>query len=287
MRFVNNLKTTFLLSSLIALCMLVGHFVGGPNGVMMGFVFGGLGAVVSYFFSDKIAIAAMQGREVTYEENPALHRMVEQLAARAGLPKPRLYVCPQPAPNAFATGRNPANAAVAITEGMLRYFPAHEIEGVLAHEIAHIKHRDVLISTIAAVLAGAISQIAYMMMWFGGSRDSQNQSPFAAIGMILSIMLAPIAAMLIQAAISRQREFAADSYGGELCGDPNKLAAALARLQAGNERIPTDTNPAFHAMYIMEPLHAGSLLSMFSTHPPTEQRIALLRQQAEDMRTGR
>ncbi len=287
MRFVNNLKTTFLLSSLIALCMLIGHFIGGTSGVIMGFLFGGLGAVISYFFSDKLAIAAMQGREVAYEDNPTLHQMIERLATRAGLPKPRIYVCPQPAPNAFATGRNPQNAAVAITEGMLRYFPAHEIEGVMAHELAHIKHRDVLISTIAAVLAGAISQIAYMMMWFGGSRDSENQSPLAAVGMILSIVLAPIAAMLIQAAISRQREYAADSYGGELCGDPNKLASALARLQAGNERIPTDTNPAFHAMYIMEPLHAGSLLSLFSTHPPTERRIALLQQQAEDMRTGR
>ncbi|MBK9126456.1 MAG: zinc metalloprotease HtpX [Phycisphaerales bacterium] len=280
MRFVNNFKTTLLLSALIGLCMVIGHFVAGPTGVTFGLLFGGLGAVISYFFSDKIAIAAMQAQEVERHEMPWLHDMVERLAAKAGLPKPRIYVCPQPAPNAFATGRNPQNAAVAITAGMLRGFPQHEIEGVLAHEIAHIKHRDVLISTIAAVLAGAISQIGYMFMFFGSSRDSGHSSPLGAVGALLMIILAPLAALLIQAAISRQREYAADSYGGELCGDPLKLASALARLQAGNERIPTDTNPAFHAMYIMEPLHGGSLMNLFSTHPPTEQRIALLREQA-------
>lgn len=281
MRFMNNFKTAILLSALIGLCMAIGHFVAGPNGMIMGLMFGGLGAVVSYWFSDKIAVAAMGGRELAQDELPWLHDLVEQLARRAGLPKPRIYVCPQPAPNAFATGRNPQNAAVAVTEGLLRHFPEHEIEGVLAHEMAHVKHRDVLISTIAAVLAGAISYAGYMLMWFGGSRNSENQSPLGAVGAIAMVILAPLAAMLIQAAISRQREFAADSYGGELCGDPNKLASALARLHAANERIPTETNPAFYGMYIMEPFHADALMNLFSTHPPTEERIAALRAQAQ------
>ncbi|TWT46135.1 hypothetical protein RAS1_25830 [Phycisphaerae bacterium RAS1] len=283
MRFVNNMKTAMLLGSLMAICMLIGHWVGGPRGVMIGFLFGGLGNLIAYFFSDRIALASMRAQEASRDELPWLHDMVERLAARAGLPKPRVYVCPQPAPNAFATGRSPAHSAVAITVGMLRGFPQHEIEGVMAHEMAHIKHRDVLISTIAAVMAGMISQVAYMMMWFGGGGgDDRRDNPLGAVGMILMLVLAPIAAMLIQAAISRQREFAADSYGGELCGDPRKLATALARLQNGNERVPTDTNPAFHSMYIMEPLHSG-VFGMFSTHPPTEQRIAALERLAREM----
>jgi heat shock protein HtpX len=194
-------------------------------------------------------------------------------------------VCPQPAPNAFATGRNPHNAAVAVTEGLLRHFPTHEIEGVIAHELAHVKHRDVLISCVAAVLAGMISYAGYMLMFFGGgSRDSRSSNPLGAIGAVAMIVLAPLAAVLIQAAISRQREFAADSYGGELCGNPERLAAALARLEAGNERIPTPTNPAFHNLYIVEPFSAGGVASLFATHPPTEKRIAALRAQAARIR---
>lgn len=283
MRFVNNVKTAMLLGSLMGLCMAVGYFVGGQQGLMMGLLFGGLGNIIAYWFSDRIALMAMGARELAPHELPWLHDMVERLAARAGLPKPRVYVCPQPAPNAFATGRNPQNSAVALTEGMLRAFPADEIEGVIAHELAHVKHRDVLISTIAAVLAGMISYAGYMLMFFGGGhgRSNENHSPLAAIGAIAMVVLAPLAALLIQAAISRQREYAADSYGGELCGNPLKLAAALARLQRGNERIPTDTNPAFHNMYIVEPLALGGGLSgLFATHPPVEKRIAALRAQA-------
>jgi len=278
MRWINNAKTAMLLAFLMALCMAIGYFVAGPRGVMFGFLFGGLGNIIAFFFSDKIALTAMRGREVSPDELPRLHAIVERLAERAGLPKPRVYICPQPAPNAFATGRSPQHAAVAVTEGLLRAFPEHEIEGVLAHELAHVKHRDVLISTVAAVMAGIISYAGYMLLFFGGGRGRDN--PLGAIGALAMIILAPIAAMLIQAAISRQREFAADSYGGELCGDPNKLAAALARLHAGNERIPTKTNPAFHNMYIIEPLSGGGVSSLFSTHPDTEQRIAALREQA-------
>lgn len=283
MRWMNNIKTAMLLASLTALTMLIGHLIAGPQGVVMGFVLGLMMNGVAFFFSDRIALAAMGAHEVAPHELPWLHELVERLAARAGLPKPRVYICPQPAPNAFATGRNPANSAVAVTQGMLRNFPADEIEGVLAHELAHIKHRDVLISTMAAVMASAISMMGYMLM-FGGGRDREN--PLGAVGALAMIILAPLAAGLIQAAISRQREFAADSYGGELSGDPNKLAAALARLDAGNQRIPTDTNPAFHNMYIMEPLSAQGVMGLFSTHPPTEERIARLRDQALNQRAG-
>jgi heat shock protein HtpX len=285
MRWLNNFKTVLLLGSLMGLCMAVGYFVGGQQGVVLGFLFGGLGNVISFFFSDKIALAAMGGQEVSREQIPWLFDMVEGLAARAGLPMPRIYICPQPAPNAFATGRSPQHAVVAVTEGMLHGFPPQEIEGVLAHELSHVKHRDMLVTTIAAVLAGIISYAGYMLMFFGGGRrNSENQSPLGAIGAIAMIILAPLAALLIQMAISRQREFAADSAGGELCGDPLKLASALARLEAGNQRIPTNTNPAFHSLYIMEPLAAHGMASLFGTHPPTEERIAALREQAARMR---
>lgn len=284
MRFFNNLKTVVLLGFLMGLCMFVGHLISpGPTGIMFGFLFGGLGNLIAYFFSDKIALMSMRAREVGRDDVPWLFDMVQDLSARAGLPMPRVYVCPQPAPNAFATGRNPRHAAVAVTEGMLRAFPRHEIEGVLAHELAHIRHRDVLISTIAATLAGMISQLAYMFMWFGmgGHSHDRRDNGLGAIGAILMLVLAPLAATLIQLAISRQREFAADSFGGELCGDPLKLAAALHRLHSLNQRIPTDTNPAFHNLYIIEPLSGGGgVLSLFATHPPIEARIARLEAQA-------
>jgi heat shock protein HtpX len=283
MRWLNNVKTAMLLASLVGLCMAIGYFLGGSHGVTIGLTFGLLMNFFAYFFSDKIALLAMGAREIPREEMPWLHDMVERLAARAGLPPPRLYLCPQPAPNAFATGRNPQNAAVAVTAGLLRLLPAHEIEGVVAHELAHIRHRDVLISTIAAVLASAISYAAYMLMFAGGGRDSRD-NPLGAIGAIAMVILAPLAAGLIQAAISRQREYAADSFAGELTGDPLQLAAALARLHTGNEHIPTETNPAFHNMYIVEPLTAGGVAELFSTHPPIEKRIAALREQAARMR---
>lgn len=287
MRWLNNVKTALLLGSLMGLCMAVGYFAtgGSMHGVLMGLLFGSASNVISYFFSDKIALAAMGGQEVSREQLPWLFDMVERLAARAGLPMPRVYVCPQPAPNAFATGRSPQHAVVAVTEGLLRGLPPEEIEGVLAHELSHVNHRDMLITTIAAVLAGLISYAGYMLMFFGGGRrDSENQSPLGAIGAIAMVVLAPLAALLIQMAISRQREFAADSAGGELCGDPLKLASALARLEAGNQRIPTDTNPAFHSLYIMEPLAAHGMASLFGTHPLTGERIAALREQAARMR---
>ncbi|MEW6252141.1 MAG: zinc metalloprotease HtpX [Planctomycetota bacterium] len=284
MRWVNNFKTAMLLAALTALCMAVGYFAGGTNGVLMGFFFGGFMNVIAYFFSDKIALASMRAQEVPREELPWLHDMVERLAARAGIPKPRVYVSPQSAPNAFATGRNPQNAVVAVTAGMLR-FPQHELEGVLAHEIGHVKHRDILIATIAAVMASAISMLGWMLMWGGHGRDREN--PLGAIGALAMVILAPLAAGLLQAAISRQREFAADSYGGELAGDPNRLASALERLAAVNERVPMEAgNPALHSLFIVQPLSGGGMLSLFSTHPPIEQRVAALREQAARLRAG-
>ncbi len=282
MRWLNNVKTAVLLGSLMGLCLAIGYFAAGGSsqGVIVGFLFGVLANGIAFFFSDKIALAAMGARQITREQMPELIEMVERLALRAGLPMPRVYVCPQTAPNAFATGRNPRHAAVAVTAGMLQNFPPHEIEGVIAHELAHVKHRDVLISTIAAVLAGMISMVAYMLMLGGRGRDN----PLGAVGALAMFILAPLAAGLIQAAISRQREFAADSYGGELCGDPLKLASALARLGRANERTPTNTNPAFHNLYIVEPLSGGGITSLFSTHPPLEKRIAALQQQATGMR---
>lgn len=280
-RLVNNAKTAVLLGGLMGLCLLVGYALGGRQGLFVGLLFGGVGNIVSFFFSDKIAMAAMGGRELRRADFPWLFEMVERLTQRAKLPMPRIFLCPQAAPNAFATGRGPSHAAIGVTRGMLE-FPREELEGVLAHELGHVKHRDMLISTIAAVMAGVISYAGYMFMFFGGG-DSRN-NPFGAIGALLMLLLAPLAAGLIKMAISRQREFAADSFGGELSGDPLKLANALARLQNGNNRVPTNTNPAFHGLYIMQPLMRDKLASLFSSHPPTEARIAALRAQAQRMR---
>lgn len=279
----NTFKTAVLLGAMIGLFMAVGYFILGPQGIAIGLAFGGISNLLAYFYSDKIAIAAMGAQEVSPKDIPWLFAMVEDLSSKAGMPMPRIYISPQAAPNAFATGRNPQHAAVAVTEGMLRNFPRDEIEGVLAHELSHVRHRDVLISTIAATLAGIISYVGYIFMFGGGSRDRDN--PFGAIGALLMIVLAPLAAMLIQLAISRSREYAADASGAELCGDPNKLASALARLENGNQRVPTDTPPAFNALYIVEPLSAASIAaSLFSTHPPIEKRIEALHRQAMQMR---
>ncbi len=279
---LNTVKTAMLLASLMAICMLLGHWFLGPHGMLIGLIFGGLGNVIAYFFSDKIALASMGGQEIQRSDLPWLFDMIERLAARAGLPMPRVYICPQPAPNAFATGRSPSHAAVAVTRGLLEQLSPEQIEGVIAHELGHIKHRDMLISTIAAVMAGLISYAGYMVLFFGG-RDRNN--PLGAIGMLLMIILAPIAAALIQAAISRQREFAADAYAGQLSGDPGKLASALAQLEVANKRIPTKTPPAFNNLYIVEPLAPGeTMASWFATHPPVEERIAALRALAQRMR---
>lgn len=284
MRFVNGLKTTLLLGTLMGLCLAVGYFVGGRTGLLYGLIFGGVGNWVAFFFSDKIALAAMGAQPVQRSEVPWLFEMVERLTERDGLPMPRICVSPQAAPNAFATGRNPQHAAVAVTAGMLRNFPRDEIEGVLAHELSHVKHRDVLISTVAATLAGIISYAGFALMFMGGGSDRRD-NPLGAVGAIAMIILAPIAAAFIQMGISRSREYAADASGGRLCGDPLKLARALRRLEAINEHVPMDVNPAFAALCIVEPLSAGAVAkSLMSTHPPIEKRIAALERLAQEMR---
>jgi heat shock protein HtpX len=227
---------------------------------------------VSYWFSDKIVLRMYGAKEVG-PEHP-LHRMVARLAQRAGLPMPRVYVIPDPSPNAFATGRNPSHASVAATEGILQSLSESELEGVMAHELAHVKHRDILISSVAATLAAAIMMVSRSLMFFGGrSDDDEGSNPIAMLAMII---LAPLAAMLIQAAISRSREFSADAGGAQIAGQPHGLANALRKIDAIARRVPLDANPATSHMFIVMPLSGRGLLSMFSTHPPTEQRIAAL-----------
>ncbi len=276
--FTNALKTAALLGLMIGLCLGIGWAVGSTQGMIIGFVFGGGMALVSFFFSDKIALMSVHAQPVSRESAPELYDLTKRLSDRAGIPMPRLYFSPEPAPNAFATGRNPKNGVVCVTAGLMEMMSGRELEGVIAHELSHIKHRDILISTIAAIIAGAISQIAWMMMWFGGgSRDNRDGGPLGAIGAILMIILAPLAAMLIQLAISRSREYAADARAAQLAGGPEGLINALKKLEIGNRRIPMNINPSERHMFIVMPLTAGGgLTELFRTHPPTEKRIAKL-----------
>ena len=273
----NVFKTFLLLAALTALFMFIGDALGGRTGMTFALILALGMNFVAYWFSDKMALAMSGARPVSESEAPELHRMVEELARRAGLPKPRVYIIPQETPNAFATGRNPKHAAVAVTAGILRLLSTEELMGVLSHELAHIKNRDILISSIAAVLAGAISYLANMAQWgflfggFGGSDEDDN--PLGIVGVILMMILAPIAAMLIQMAISRSREFLADATGAKILGNPVPLASALKRLEEWNHRLPMQVNPATAQMYIVNPLAGGSFANLFSTHPPIEERI--------------
>jgi heat shock protein HtpX len=276
-RFWNNTKTVLLLSGLFALILLAGAQF-GQRGLMLAFIFGGLMNVIAFFFSDRIALAAMRGREVDEQSAPDLITMVRRLADNAGLPMPRVYICPQDAPNAFATGRSPRRAAVAVTQGALRLLDYEELEGVMAHELAHVRNRDTLISTVAATIAGALQYIAWTALWFGGS-NRQGGNPLA---MILIMILGPIAAMIIQMAISRSREFVADHDAAVMVGSPRGLMSALAKLDATARRVPlANEMSSQNHMFIVQPLSGGmSLAKLFSTHPPIEQRIARLREMA-------
>lgn len=276
-RFANNMKTVVLLGAIMGLALFIGQFW-GTQGLIIGFVFGGAMNLVAYFFSDKIALASMRAQEVSEEEAPELVRAVRELAMDAGLPMPKVYVCPEQAPNAFATGRNPANSAVAVTEGLLRNMDRRQVRAVLAHEMAHIRHRDILISTVAATVAGAITMLA-RLAWFipMGSSDDEGGNPLAGLFMLI---LAPIAAVMIQMAISRSREYAADDFGGELCGNPEDLANALQRLSSYNEKVPLHANPSHSNMFIVQPLIPGGIGGLFTTHPPIEKRIERLREKA-------
>jgi heat shock protein HtpX len=280
--FFNGLKTAALLGLLMSLCLAMGYAFGRSEGMLIGLFLGGGMSLVSYFFSDKIALMATGAQPVTPEQAPGLYQMTERLAQRAGIPMPRLYISPEQAPNAFATGRNPKNGVVCVTQGLLQMMDEREIEGVVAHELAHIKHRDILISTVAAIIAGVISYAAHMMMWFGGgARDDREGSPLGIVGVLLMMILAPIAAMLIQMAISRSREYAADARGAQLAGGPEGLINALRKLEMANRRIPMHVPPTQNHMFIVMPLSAEGFTSLFRTHPETEKRIAKLLQQLD------
>lgn len=270
----NNAKTALLLGGLMGLFLVVGSFY-GQQGMIIALVFGGITNIVAWFFSDKIALAAMQGREVDERSGGDLYRMVDELRRRAGLPMPRVYICPQDAPNAFATGRSPSKAAVAVTQGALRLLSRPELEGVIGHELAHVKNRDTLTSCIAATVAGVLAFIAQWGLLLGGGNHREGSNPLVVV---LTIILAAVGAAVIKATISRSREFVADADGASIAGSPDGLISALAKLDAYARRIPLiQPNPAQNNLFIIEPFSGNSISNLFATHPPTERRIAALR----------
>jgi heat shock protein HtpX len=276
------IKTLFLLTALTMLLVLGGDAIAGQQGMTFGLIIAVVMNGGAYFFSDKIALRSSGAQPVSREQLPRLYEVMERLVAKAQLPMPKLYVIPQPAPNAFATGRNPSHASVAVTAGLMELMNDDELEGVIAHELSHVRNYDILITSIAATLAGAITWIATMGRWamifggFGGSRDNNRNG--GGLGALLMLIVAPIAALLIQLGISRQREFAADASGARMVGHPYGLASALEKLGAYNKRIPMDVSPATASLFIVAPLSAGQMFSgLFSTHPPLSERIAVLR----------
>jgi heat shock protein HtpX len=272
------MKTALLLGVLTVMFVLVGGAIGGKSGMTIALVMALGMNMVSYWFSDRIVLRMYRAQEVGEEGAPELYSAVRRLAARAGLPMPKVYVMQQDQPNAFATGRNPEHGAVAVTTGIMHILSREELEGVLAHELAHIKHRDILIGTVAASIAGAISYLAHMAQWamiFGGGRDDEEGGGGFA-GMLVMMIVGPIAALLVQLAISRSREYEADRGGAEIAGSPLYLARALGKLQMASERIPMQANPATSHMFIVSPLSGGGFARLFSTHPPMQERIARL-----------
>jgi heat shock protein HtpX len=274
----NGIKTALLLGLMSAVLLALGQWLGGANGLVIAFVFAAIMNFGSYWFSDKIVLSMYRAQQVGPDHQ--LYRIVERLTQRAGLPMPKVYIIPDASPNAFATGRNPSHAAVAATEGILQILSEHELEGVIAHELAHVKHRDILISSVAATMAAAIMMVARMAHFaalFGGygGRDDRDRgsNPIALLAMMI---LAPLAAMLIQMAISRSREFAADAGGASIAGNPYGLADALRKIDAVSKRVPLDANPATAHMFIVKPFSGGGLTSLFSSHPPTDARIRAL-----------
>jgi heat shock protein HtpX len=278
----NALKTTLLLGLLTGFLLFVGQYFGGQNGMILALLFAGVMNFVSYFFSDKIALAMYRAQPVSREDLPRVYQIVERLTQRVGIPMPKIYVIPSDSPNAFATGRSPSHASVAVTQGILNLLNDDEMEGVLAHELGHVRNRDILISSIAATIAGAITLAARMAMWgamFGGygGRDERNRG--GGIGGLFMIILAPIAAMLIQLAVSRSREYAADDTGAHLTGNPNALASALRKLDEYSRRVPLQASPSTAHLFIVQPFLGTSglnLANLFSTHPPIAKRIERL-----------
>jgi heat shock protein HtpX len=278
---MKTIKTTFLLTALTLLLVLGGRAIAGPRGMAFGLIAAVVMNAVAYFFSDKIALRSSHAQPVTREQAPRLYAVMERLAGKAGLPMPKLYVSPQPAPNAFATGRNPHHAAVCVTAGLMQIMNDDELEGVIAHELSHVRNYDILTSSIAATLAGAITWIAEMGRWgmiFGGVGGGRDEGEGNAITAILMLILAPIAALLLQLGISRQREYQADASGVKMVGHPYGLISALQKLEGYNKKIPMDISPSTAALCIVAPLQARRMLaSLFSTHPPLDDRIEVLK----------
>ncbi len=276
----NGIKTAFLLGVMTALIIWIGHLFGGTQGMVLAFILAVAMNFFSYWYSDKIVLKMYRARELDAREHPELHRVVRELAERAEIPMPRVYVIPQDSPNAFATGRNPEHAVVAVTNGLLRLMKPEEIKGVLAHEMAHVKNRDILIGSIAATMAGAIMILATMARWtafLGGGGEDEEGGGLGTIGLIVMSILAPIAAMLIQMAVSRSREYQADATGSRFAGHSRGLADALEKLGAYSKRLPMNTQASTAHMFIVNPLSGGGLMQLFSTHPPLHERIARLR----------
>jgi heat shock protein HtpX len=275
----NQFKTVFLLGALTAIIIWFGQAVGGTNGMITALIMAAAMNFFSFWFSDKIVLRMYGAQEVSPQDAPELHGMVSDLAREAGVPVPRLFVIPQDTPNAFATGRDPAHAVVAVTQGIVRLLSPEELKGVLAHEMSHVRNRDILIQSVAATLGGAIMVLADMFRFsamYAGGRGEEGQQR-GGLHMLLFAMLAPFAAMLIQMAISRSREYIADETGARLCHNPESLASALEKLHLANQQMPMPVNPATENMFIVSPLTGGGLMSLFSTHPPIEERIACLR----------
>jgi heat shock protein HtpX len=282
---MNTIRTTLLLGALTGLLMLIGGYFGGRQGVVIAFAFAAIMNFVSYWFSDKIVLRMYRANEVTEREAPEIYTIVRNLALRDHLPTPKVYIIPGETPNAFATGRNERHAVVAVTEGILRILTRDELEGVIAHELSHIKGKDILIGSIAATIAGAIVMLANMAQWaaiFGGfgGRSDDDEGGGGIFGLILMAILAPIAATVIQMAISRSREYLADREGAQLSGKPLGLANALAKLSKASQVVPMDANPSTAHMFIVNPLTGRSFMNLFSTHPPIEERIERLKNMA-------
>jgi heat shock protein HtpX len=273
--FGAGLRTTILLATLSGLFVAIGFLIGGSSTALLFLFFAALLNMGSYFFSDKIALKMSGAKPISESEAPRLYQIVRDLCTRADLPMPRLYQIPVDQPNAFATGRNPKHSAVAVTRGITQLLSEDELRGVLSHELAHVKHRDILITSVAATIGAAITYLGYMLLWFGGD---ENDSPLGIVGALAMVLLAPLAATIIQLSISRQREYAADAGGAELTGNPESLASALLRLEEGAKAMPMQVNQAAEPLYIVKPFSGGGFARLFSTHPPIEDRVRRLRQ---------
>ena len=272
--FGAGLRTTILLATLSGLFVAIGFLIGGSSTALLFLFMAALLNMGSYFFSDKIALKMSGAKPISESEAPRLYQIVRDLCTRADLPMPRLYMIPVDQPNAFATGRNPKHSAVAVTRGITQLLSEDELRGVLAHELAHVKHRDILITSVAATIGAAITYLGYMLLWFGGD----DESPLGLVGALAMVLLAPIAATIIQLSISRQREYAADAGGAELTGNPESLASALLRLEEGAKAMPMQVNQAAEPLYIVKPFSGGGFARLFSTHPPIDDRVRRLRQ---------